>query len=123
MDKLNEIAIKHFSEPLKERKLKAIEDKKNILLNLPLKRSKFGDFLNEMEQQKFVLGIFSYEVEQISLSDVFIKVCETVNSNAQTGVTHARAEFMQNIYQRKASGTDEWASALACNLYTLCLHV
>ncbi|CAG7834142.1 unnamed protein product [Allacma fusca] len=80
LERTVKIIEKHMDEKPKQDEADEILESRGIIFELrKTKMSRYPDLFDELDKEKETLGIDEYSVEQISLFDVFIKICEAVS--------------------------------------------
>jgi len=103
LNTFQKLSMKHFGETLRDAPKKTVLDQRNFILVLPKHfQKRFADFFDDLQTYKNRLGIIAYGVQSISLSDVFVKICETVSPEKDA----------PDVYTRKNS-KDEWINSLS----------
>jgi hypothetical protein len=104
------LAIKHFGEPLRDAPKKTVQDMRNFILVLPRRYQKrYAQFFDEVEVLRDSLGIISYGAQSVSLSDIFVKICETVGVDKDA----------PDVYVRKGDDNN-WESTMDGEWKTFC---
>jgi ATP-binding cassette subfamily A (ABC1) protein 3 len=88
----------------REKRNKKLEEVDSLTIELPRSQlNKFAEICDELDQQQVALGFKTYSIREVGLSDIFIKICESIASEHDA----------PDLYVRRDSAGDI-KSALTC---------
>ncbi|ODM93331.1 ATP-binding cassette sub-family A member 3 [Orchesella cincta] len=84
--------------PITTKRHTRIKDVDTLELELPAnQRLKFADVCDELEEKKAALSISRYSIRQVSLNDIFIRICSSVAAQGAAADLYVRRDSVGEI--------------------------